>query len=68
MKNRVKVLRTQKGWSQQQLADLLGVSRQAINAIERDKHDPSLKLAFELAKIFSSDVQSMFHPDSSEDQ
>ena len=52
MKNRLRVLRAEKGWSQAELAEKLGVSRQAVNAIETGKHDPSLTLAFALADTF----------------
>jgi putative transcriptional regulator len=62
MQNRMKVLRAERDWSQQELADRLGVSRQAVNAIERCKHDPSLKLAFAIAKIFSQTIETVFHP------
>ena len=61
MINEVKVLRLSKGWSQEELAKALGVSRQAINAIERDKHDPSLKLAFLLSELFEKPIEDIFH-------
>ena len=60
MKNRLKVLRAERDWSQEALANLLGVSRQAINAIERGKHDPSLQLAFSIAEIFEQPIESIF--------
>ena len=60
MKNRLRVLRAEKGWSQADLAERLGVSRQAVNAIERDKHDPSLTLAFALADTFGQSIEDMF--------
>ena len=60
MNNRLKVLRAERNWSQAELAGRLEVSRQAINAIETGKHDPSLVLAFKLAKIFESTIESIF--------
>jgi putative transcriptional regulator len=64
MKNRIKVLRAEKDWSQEELGNRLGVSRQAINAIERCKHDPSLQLAFSIAEIFEMTIESVFQPES----
>ena len=61
MKNRLKVLRAERDWSQEELANRLGVSRQAINAIERGKHDPSLKLAFSIAEVFEQPIEGIFH-------
>ena len=66
MKNKMKVMRAERNWSQQLLADKLGVSRQAINAIEREKHDPSLQLAFEIAKAFDSKIELIFFPKENE--
>lgn len=63
MENRVKDLRTEKGWSQGDLGEKVGVSRQAINAVERGKHDPSLLLAFKLADAFGLKVEDLFDPD-----
>ena len=63
MENRVKDLRTEKGWSQGELGEKVGVSRQAINAVERGKHDPSLLLAFKLADAFGLKVEDLFDPD-----
>jgi putative transcriptional regulator len=60
MHNRLKVLRAEKGWSQQELADKLEVSRQSINAIETGKYDPSLPLAFRLARMFGKRIEEMF--------
>jgi len=60
MNNRLKVLRAEKNWSQAELAGRLEVSRQAVNAIETGKHDPSLALAFKLAKIFETDIEKIF--------
>ncbi len=60
MNNRLKVLRAEKGWSQQELADKLEISRQSINAIETGKYDPSLPLAFRLARMFGKRIEEMF--------
>jgi putative transcriptional regulator len=60
MKSRVKQLRDQFGWSQAELADRLEVSRQTVNAIETEKYDPSIKLAFKLAKLFELPIESIF--------
>lgn len=62
MKNRLKVLRAERNWSQEELAERLGVSRQTINAIEREKYDPSLPLAFKLAQLFSLAIEEIFFP------
>jgi putative transcriptional regulator len=58
--NRVRELRTQRAWSQAELGERLAVSRQAINAIENGKHDPSLSLAFRIARLFEKSVDSIF--------
>jgi putative transcriptional regulator len=63
MKNRVRELREVHGWSQGELAERLDVSRQTINAIENGKYDPSLPLAFKLARLFKQRIESMFEPD-----
>jgi putative transcriptional regulator len=60
MKNKVRELRTQKEWSQAELADELGVSRQTINAIETEKYDPSLPLALKIARLFKQTVEKIF--------
>ena len=60
MENRLKELREAKGWSQGELAQRLGVSRQTINAVETDKYDPSLPLALRMAKLFGVDVTKLF--------
>jgi putative transcriptional regulator len=60
VKNRLKVLRAERDWSQQQLAEELGVSRQTINAIETEKYDPSLPLALKMARLFGQPVESIF--------
>ena len=63
MKNHLKVLRAEKDWSQADLADKLNVSRQTINAIETEKYDPSLPLAFKIAKLFGKRIEEIFTPD-----
>ncbi len=63
MKNNLKVLRAEKDWSQADLADKLNVSRQTINAIETGKYDPSLPLAFDIAKLFGKKIEEIFTPD-----
>jgi putative transcriptional regulator len=60
MKNRLTELRQQKQWSQGELADRLGVSRQTINAIETEKYDPSLPLALKIARLFGQPVEKIF--------
>ena len=60
MKNRLKVLRAERDWSQQDLADKLDVSRQTINAIETEKYDPSLPLAMKIGKLFKQSVEQIF--------
>ena len=63
MKNRLRELRAQKEWSQGDLAEKLGVSRQTINAIETEKYDPSLPLAFKIAELFGKKIEEIFTPD-----
>ncbi len=63
MKNRLKVLRAERDWSQADLAERLGVSRQTVNAIETGKYDPSLPLAFKLAHVFDLRIEDIFQPD-----
>ncbi|SNS34462.1 helix-turn-helix transcriptional regulator [Sphingopyxis indica] len=58
--NKLKVLRAMHGWSQAELADRLDVSRQAVNAIETGKYDPSLPLAFRLARLFDMPIEEIF--------
>jgi putative transcriptional regulator len=65
MKNRLKVLRAERDWSQAALAERLGVSRQTVNAIETGKYDPSLPLAFALARLFDTAIEAIFTPDES---
>jgi len=60
MKNRLKVLRAERDWTQAQLAEALDVSRQTVNAIETGKFDPSLPLAFKLARLFNSPIETIF--------
>lgn len=60
MKNRLKVLRAERDWSQQDLADALAVSRQSVNAIETGKYDPSLPLAFRIADLFDMPIEDIF--------
>ena len=60
MKNRLKVLRAERDWSQADLADRLQVSRQSINAIETGKYDPSLPLAFKIARVFDLSIEAIF--------
>lgn len=63
MKNRLKVLRAERDWSQQDLADQLGVSRQSVNAIEKGRYDPSLPLAFKIADVFDLAIEAIFEKD-----
>jgi putative transcriptional regulator len=60
MKSRLRELRTQHGWSQTELGERLKVSRQTINAIENERYDPSLPLAFEIARVFGMSIESIF--------
>jgi putative transcriptional regulator len=63
MTNRLKVLRAENDWSQGRLAQELGVSRQTVNAIETGKYDPSLPLAFDIARLFAKRIDEIFFPD-----
>ena len=63
MKNRLKVLRAERDWSQQDLADRLGVSRQSVNAIEKGRYDPSLPLAFSISEVFELPIEEIFSRD-----
>jgi putative transcriptional regulator len=63
MNNRLRVLRAERAWSQQQLADALGVSRQSVNAIETGKYDPSLPLAIRIADVFGLPIEEIIVPD-----
>ena len=62
MKNRVPELRAERGWSQSELADKLGVSRQTVNAVERERYEPSLSLAFAIATVFGRPIEEIFKP------
>ena len=62
MKNRLRVLRAEYHWSQAELAERAGVSRQTINAIETEKYDPSLPLAFKIAQLFGMAIEEIFSP------
>lgn len=62
MKNRLRVLRAEKGWSQADLAERLAVSRQTVNALETGKYDPSLPLAFRIARLFRKHIEEIFEP------
>ena len=64
MKNRLRALRASKQWSQSELAEKLGVSRQTVNAIETERYDPSLPLAFKVARVFKRSIEEIFEPDS----
>jgi len=63
MKNRLRELRQERDWSQGALADLLGVSRQTVNALETGRYDPSLPLAFKIARLFAETIEDVFDPD-----
>ena len=60
MNNRLRVLRAEREWSQAELAGRIGVSRQAVNAIETGKHDPSLPLAFRISRVFGLSIEEIF--------
>jgi putative transcriptional regulator len=62
VKNRLKVLRAERDWSQAELADQLAVSRQTVNALETGKYDPSLPLAFKIADLFGTRIEEVFDP------
>ena len=63
MENRLRLLRAERGWSQQDLAERLEVSRQSVNAIETGKYDPSLPLAFRIAELFELPIEAIFSKD-----
>ena len=63
MRNDLRALREARGWTQGALADRLGVSRQTVNALETGRYDPSLPLAFRLARLFERPLEAIFHPD-----
>lgn len=64
MKNRLRVLRAERDWSQAELAARLSVSRQTVNAIENERYDPSLPLAFTIARLFRLRIEDVFTPDA----
>ena len=68
MKNRLRVLRAEQDWTQEDLARRLGVSRQAIIAIEKEKYDPSLPLAFKIAKLFHMPIEEVFKYEDTADK
>jgi putative transcriptional regulator len=63
MKSTIKTLRAERDWSQAELAEKLGVSRQTVNAIETGKYDPSLPLAFKIAELFGKKIEEIFSPE-----
>ncbi|HEY3814727.1 MAG TPA: helix-turn-helix transcriptional regulator [Caulobacteraceae bacterium] len=63
MQNRLRTLRAERSWSQADLADRLGVSRQTVNAIETGRYDPSLPLAFKIARVFEAPIETLFQDD-----
>jgi len=63
VRNTLKVLRAERDWSQSDLADRLGVSRQTVNALETGKYDPSLPLAFKVARLFARSIEEIFQPE-----
>ena len=68
MKNNIRVLRAQRRWTQADLAKEIGVSRNSVNAIENGKYDPSLPLAFKIARLFELTVEEIFEDDGAERQ
>lgn len=67
MRNRIRVLRAEREWSQAEVAERLGIARQTVNALETGKYAPSLPLAFKIAKLFNSPVDRIFDPESVEE-
>jgi putative transcriptional regulator len=67
MNNRLRVLRAERSWSQAELAERLGVSRQTVNAVETGKYDPGLPLAFKVARLFEQRIEDIFDPDEVRD-
>lgn len=63
MKNRLRVLRAEREWSQAELAERLAVSRQTVNAVETGRYEPSLSLAFRIAQVFGMSIEEIFEPD-----
>ena len=66
MKSRLRVLRAERGWTQADLAERLEVSRQTVNAVETGKYEPSLGLAFKVARLFDQRIEQVFEPDTGE--
>ncbi len=66
MKNTLRLLRAERNWSQADLADRLNVSRQTVNALETGKYDPSLPLAFKIARLFDLSIEAIFQPEEEE--
>jgi putative transcriptional regulator len=66
MRNRLPVLRAERGWTQADLAERLEVSRQTVVSIEKEKYDPSLPLAFRIAELFALTIEEIFDPDGEE--
>ena len=64
MKNRLRLLRAERNWSQADLADQLEVSRQTVNALETGRYDPSLPLAFKIARLFGLSIEAIFQPET----
>ena len=62
MKNRLKILRAERGWTQADLAEAMDVTRQTVHAIEKGKYDPSLPLAFKIAQVFDMPIEQIFFP------
>ena len=67
MQNRIRELRLKRGWSQAELAEKLGVSRQTVIAIEKGRYDPSLPLAFKIARVFGEPIEAIFTPEEDND-
>ncbi|HEX8231651.1 MAG TPA: helix-turn-helix transcriptional regulator [Chloroflexia bacterium] len=63
MRNNLRMMRAERDWSQADLAERLGVSRQTVNALETGKYDPSLPLAFKIARVFDRTIEAVFQPD-----
>ncbi len=63
MKNRLRVLRAEREWTQAELAERLDVSRQTVNALEKGRYDPSLPLAFKIAEVFALQIEAIFSPE-----
>ena len=67
MKNRIRVLRAERDWSQAEVADRLGIARQTVNSLEAGKYAPSLPLAFKISRLFGKAVEDIFDPNSVEE-